>query len=477
MRAIQPRYIRIHAVPAAFICLVCLFISCKKDKDNKVFVPTDEIAASETNLIPDKNTKTVSVVLSFKNIDAINYISVIKSGGNSYSEKISRQELSSSYAFSYLVQASDPESFRLVLRAYYKDGNASNELTLTIDNRWGFFIRDVRRIARVTGKPIGTETFPNPNNTARTWNVGGTDLGIVWEIEPQQYGIFFGDTFGQDFVPNAANPGPNGSSWRSNVLAFSTDNELEDGLTFSSMATDNYGDAREIIYGGKDQSGNGNLTSIPSAAIRANGADYVHYFNIKNWTGWITNYSGLYKSIDNGQTWAVCDNVKFSSGSNFGMAGYFRKEGYVYMIGTRAGRDYPACLARFKEADIENQDKYEYWNGTAGQWIAGDESKATTIISEKVGELSFIYNTKHKKWIIAYFNADRYNITMRTAEDITGPWSAPYELASGKEYAQLYGSYFHPLSTAGDELYFLMSMWMPYNVFLMKAELADMGEF
>lgn len=75
------------------------------------------------------------------------------------------------------------------------------------------------------------------------------------------------------------------------------------------------------------------------------------------------------------------------------------------------------------------------------------------------------------------FNADRYNITMRTAEDITGPWSEPYELANGREYAQLYGSYIHPLSVTGDNLYFTMSMWMPYNVFLMKAELADMGEF
>ena len=56
-------------------------------------------------------------------------------------------------------------------------------------------------------------------------------------------------------------------------------------------------------------------------------------------------------------------------------------------------------------------------------------------------------------------------ITMRTAEDITGPWSEPYELANGREYAQLYGSYIHPLSVTGDNLYFTMSMWMPYNVF------------
>ena len=34
-----------------------------------------------------------------------------------------------------------------------------------------------------------------------------------------------------------------------------------------------------------------------------------------------------------------------------------------------------------------------------------------------------------------------------------------------QEYAQLYGSYIHPLSVTGDNLYFTMSMWMPYNVF------------
>src|SRR5690606_19800228 len=303
---------------------------------------------------------------------------------------------------------------RLLLRAYYKDGNASKELSLTVDNRWGFFIRSVKRIARVTGRPIGDEPFPSPNNTATQWNVGGTDLGIVWEMTPQHYGIFFGDTFGQDFVPNASNPGPNGSNWRSNVLAFSNDINLDDGLTFSSMASDNSGNAREIIPGGKDQSGNGDLTSIPSAAIRANGADYVHYFNIKNWTGWVTNFSGLYKSVDNGQTWQKCETVVFPSSSRFGMAGYFKKDGYVYMIGSNAGRNNPAYLARFKEQDIENPAKYEYWNSAGANWVTGNESAASVIINDKVGELSFIYHTRYKKWIIAYFNETRYNITMRT---------------------------------------------------------------
>ena len=459
------------------ISYVVLFSFCSKNEVNEPYIPIDEITSSVIDLVPDKDTKTVSAILNFKNLDDIDYLMVKKSGGDNYSVKINQVELSSSYVFKYTIQKSDPENFNLLLSAYYKDGNKSNELSLNVDNRWGFFIRKVTRIARVTGTSMSGETFPNPNNTAVKWNVGGTDLGVIWEMDPGKYGIFFGDTFGRDFAPNNSNPGPNGGSWRSNVLAYSNDSNLDDGLSFSGMATDERGDAREIIYGKKDSSGNGELTSIPTAAIRANGIDYVHYFNIKTWTGWVTNYSGMYKSIDNGITWSKCADISFSSYSNFGQAGYFKKDGYVYMIGTQTGRDSNARLARFSESDIENQENYEYWNSSSNQWIKGDENSATNIIEDKVGELSFIYNQKHKKWIIAYFNADRYNITMRTADNITGPWSEPYELAAGSEYAQLYGSYFHPISVNSENLYFLMSMWLPYNVFLMKVELGNMGLF
>lgn len=461
----------------AFSSFIFLFVSCTSEQETETYIPIDEIIPLDTHLIPNKDTKIVSTTLNFKDIDAIDYLLVRKSVGDSYSAKISQSELTSDYIFNYTIQKTDPQNFRLVLAAFYKDGNMSKELSLNVDNRWGFFIRNVTRIARVTGSIINGENFPSPNNTATKWNVGGTDLGIIWEMQPGKYGIFFGDTFGYDFKPNPANPGPNGGSWRSNVLAFSEDNNLEDGLSFSNMATDDKGYAREIVYGGKDSSGNGDWTSIPTAAIRANGIDYVHYFNMRNWTGWITNYSGIYKSADNGLTWAKCKDITFSSYSFFGQVGYFKKDGYVYMIGTQTGRDSNAKLARFHETDIENKTAYEYWNASTNQWIKGNENEATVLIEDKVGELSFIYNETHKKWIIAYFNADRYNITMRTAEDITGPWSEPYELANGREYAQLYGSYIHPLSVTGDNLYFTMSMWMPYNVFLMKAELADMGEF
>src|SRR5690606_29453492 len=192
----------------------------------------------------------------------------------------------------------------------------------------------VKRIARVTGMPLQGELFPMLNDTEKKWDVGGTDLGVVWEMEPGKYGIAFGDTYGKGFSPNPHDPDPQDGSWRCNVLAFSTDTALSDGLFLETIVTDRNGKAREIIPAEKDKSGKGNWTSIPTAAIRANGVDYIHYFNMKNWTGWITNYSGLHKSLDEGVSWEQCDQVTFGSDSPFGQVGYFKKDGYVYMIGT-----------------------------------------------------------------------------------------------------------------------------------------------
>ncbi len=124
---------------------------------------------------------------------------------------------------------------------------------------------------------------------------------------------------------------------------------------------------------------------------------------MRNWRNWDTNYSALYRSVDSGMSWEPCASVKFSSDSYFGQIGYFKKDGYVYMIGTETGRDTPARLARFREDDIEQQERYEYWDGTINKWVRGNEKRATVIIDDKVGELSFIYNYKYKKMDYSIF--------------------------------------------------------------------------
>src|SRR5690606_18885322 len=321
-------------------------------------------------------------------------------------------------------------------------------------------------IARITGKSLPSDTIPNSNRTVERWDIGGTDLGIAWRMGNGRTGLWFGDTYGADWkVSPEGGPGQAGN-WRSNVLAFSSDEELDDGIAFDDMLS------LEIIPSPHITDGTGNHTTIPTAAIHAHGKDYVHYMEVRQWGtpgSWTTNRSGLYSSADQGRTWIKSDRVEFDGGSHFAQAAYARHEGYVYMLGTPSGRWGGVYLSRFKESDIENKKGYAYWDGQ--QWQAGQESLAAPLIPAPAGELSLIWHEDFQRWMVTYLNEKKHALVLRSAATITGPWSEEQILARGDDYPGLYGAFIHPASTRGDTLYFLMSMWKPYNVFLLKAEL------
>ena len=345
----------------------------------------------------------------------------------------------------------------------------------------GLVLSNVQRIARVTGSPLAGETLLSPNKTTQQYDVGGTDLGIMWDMGNGKTGIFFGDTFGKGFKPSKEGGG-NGGNWRSNVLAFSSDTNLEDGLTIDSMAVDDSGYAREICAGAKAQP-KPYQTSIPTGAIHANGADYVHYMNIYEWAApngrWLTNFSSIYESKDGGNSWIRVQEVTFKSDSKFSQVCYAKKDGYIFMLGTLAGRGSGAWLARFKEEDFKRIDKYEYWNGS--KWIIGDESAAVAVINKPVGEASLLYLEKYKRWIITYIYdflhdnmpiVQHHALVYRDANELTGKWSEPKIITTAVQYPGLYSPYMHPLKNNGDQLYFTMSLWNPYNVFLMRADIS-----
>lgn len=346
-------------------------------------------------------------------------------------------------------------------------------------------LKNIQKVSRLTGTPLSGEELPSPNNTAQRYDVGGTDLGIFWQMSGSKVGIFFGDTHGSAFIAEKdGKGGGNGANWRSNVLAFSSDDDLNDGITIDSMALDKNGSAREICAGGKTNPEKYN-TSIPTAAIRVNQVDYVHYMNIYNWAGgngrWLTNFSSLYASSDDGRTWSRKNEVTFNGDSRFSQVCYAKKDGYVYMIGSLSGRGGPGYLARFKENDILNLKRYEYWNGNLKSWFMGDESKASIVIPGPIGEASLLFQEKFKRWIIVYSYDSAYDTTAknkfhaiayRDAKEINGAWSDLKILADVTQFKGLYCPYIYPLKNNGNQLYFTMSQWEPYNVFLMKADIS-----
>lgn len=453
--------------------LLCFFLlSCKGQEshdftsDNKVEIRLSADTLCAASLV----SNTIDIKINPRDAKQKLVIKKQDSKGISTYKSIQAADLPEIYAFAYQPNDSDEEQFYFIFQVQNANNKVLASKNLLVETRYGIIVSGLTKISRVTGKTLSDESIANPNRTDERHNVGGTDLGIIWDMENGSYGLFFGDTYGKSFAPvPGGGPGPAGD-WRSNVLAFSNDTDLDDGLSFSGMAVDNNGNAREIAYSAKNTSGNGDYTSIPTAAIHADGVDYLHYMNIRNWTGWVTNYSALYASNNHGETWRRCSEIIFQSDSPFGQVAYAKKGTYVYMMGTPTGREGSARLARIPEKSMLKQADYEYWNAGLG-WVKGNETLATVIIDGKVGEASLMYHRKFGRWIYTYFDGEEYALCYRDAADITGPWTKEKMLAKGVNYPALYGSFMHPAKDADDKLYFSMSQWNPYNVFLMRADL------
>ncbi len=330
---------------------------------------------------------------------------------------------------------------------------------------------NVVKIARVTGATKSGETIPNPNQTHSQYQVEGTDLGIMWDKGGGEVFVLFGDTFG----PGWCGDGGCGSGWRSNVLAKSSDTNLSDGMTFSTMIQDTPGHAKEILASKKIN--NDEITVIPTAGVTVGSRHYIHYMSVNHWGDpgkWYTNYAGIAYSDDDGQTWTKHPTARWQNNANwsskFQMAAFVKDGGFVYMYATSNGRYGSVYLARVPEGDMLSIGSYRYWDGLG--WNASEAAAAPVAIGI-AGEMSVMYNTYFNRFIMTYLNPYTEALVMRDAATPTGPWSGEKIILRGSDYPGMYGSFMHPWSSGGTDLYFVMSEWGPYNTFLMKTTLTS----
>jgi hypothetical protein len=74
------------------------------------------------------------------------------------------------------------------------------------------------------------------------------------------------------------------------------------------------------------------------------------------------------------------------------------------------------------------------------------------------------------QWQMVYLDPVRQAIVLRTAAAPQGTWNDEVPLVNTTDYPAAYGGFIHPWST-GKDLYFTMSAWNTYNVYLMHATL------
>ncbi|MEU4314610.1 DUF4185 domain-containing protein [Nocardia sp. NPDC024068] len=323
-------------------------------------------------------------------------------------------------------------------------------------------VESVRLVEQLTGPG-------SPNRTDMRWQVDGTDLGLMWETKPGQIAVAFGDTFGAGWRPGGM--GGADQDWRSNVLGYSTDRDLSDGLTLDGMVQDSRCHAAELL--GSRKIKNWETTTIPTSGFAVGDRQYLSYMSVNRWSRipgmWWTNYGGLAYSDDNGATWVKDQHARWENLFGLGrfqVAAMVPHGDHVYMFGTPNGRIGMLGLARVPADEVLNRSAYQYW--VNGNWMPAAEFQATPLVPGAASEVSVRVDPETGSWQMVYLDVVRGEIVLRTADEPQGVWTEPVRLLSTTDYPMAYGGFIHPWSTARD-LYFTVSSWTPYNVFLMHA--------
>ncbi len=191
--------------------------------------------------------------------------------------------------------------------------------------------------------------------------------------------------------------------------------------------------------------------------------------SVKQWGPpgqWEANYAEIAYSDDNGNTW-FRSGTQRPGNSNFIQVAVAEQSGYLLFWGIPAGRFGGVKIARVLPSDVLDKTAYQYYTGTG--WSTNEED-GVLIVEPVVGELSVLWNPYLQRWIMMYLNESTACIEVRGADQPHGPWGGPIKVACANDYPALYGAFMHDkyIENDGETVYFLMSQFGPYNVFLME---------
>lgn len=286
----------------------------------------------------------------------------------------------------------------------------------------------------------------------------------------------FGDTFGGPGAPLGTDFFSSGNTpdWRSNSMLVTGDNNPADGLTVDSMISDRAGHAKAILPALQDST---ECCIVPTYGTAVGNRIYVHYMSIKTFgpppdlNDWTCNYSGIAYSDDAGQTW-VKSSPMWTATSNFIQVSFVQQGSFTYVFGVPCLGGGGVQLARVPSASLLVLSAYRYWTGKT--WSPNMKS-AKTIVPPEVGQFSVRYNSYYKKWL---FMTTDFGIQLRTADALTGPWSAEQQVFSFDLGDLAFGCnlpYITPSWNDGPDIWFTMTDHLEYDVSLGHTQLTAVG--
>lgn len=316
-------------------------------------------------------------------------------------------------------------------------------------------------------RPNGEESDQSPQVSGDGLNLPIFPKGVPFPALPY-VNLVQGGQQGSGFAGDTGTKGPTGFDWRSNTLAYSSTRDLRE-FSFDSFVTDGEGQAAELLDAKRVDGVE--ITTLPTSGIAIGGRQYMSYASIRRYGpapgSWTSNYAGIAVSDDNGKTWRKSKSAYWTNAGaarNFQMPALTKRGNMVYMFGTEQGRVGGVYVARVKASKILHKGAYEYW--TNGKWVRGLKAEPTPIVSGGVGEVSVQWSPSLRQWLMISTDVFHNGIVLRQANHVMGPWTDARVIASGKNYPSIYGASIHPWST-GNDLYFTMSQWSSYNVYLM----------
>lgn len=298
------------------------------------------------------------------------------------------------------------------------------------------------------------------NQTEAEYDVDGTDLGSTFLYNDQIY-IVFGDTFAR-----------NKKGWRSNTLAISSDDDPSDGITFDRMIEAYPGYAAELLPAKRID--HDEITVIPTYGVAVGDRLFLHYMSVEHWGApghWTLGSAGWAYSDDAGEHWTKDETAVFPGDTNWGQVAIVEHEGFIYLFGIPGGRYGSVRLARVEPESLLDIPAYTYWNGST--WV-DDETAAIDVVDGPVGELSVRWNSHYQRWLMMYLIDNEGLVVLRSAPELTGPWDNPRVVVRSTDYPSLYAPYIYPKWNDGPEVWFNLSLFGPYNVWLFQTSVPDL---